>query len=94
LLAEVYAVPMMKRPFWVAQQVEVAFFEGLGERIRARSSRPQLPFEVQGDFIVMLDSDPIPSPDELERLFMGVPGMTASDGSNVTFLVRTAIRCT
>jgi hypothetical protein len=33
LLAEVYVVPRLERPFWVAQQLEVAIFEGLRERI-------------------------------------------------------------
>lgn len=33
LLAEVYAVPRAERPFWVAQQLEVAIFEGLMERL-------------------------------------------------------------
>lgn len=33
LLAEVYAVPRVERPFWVAQQLEVAIFEGLRDRI-------------------------------------------------------------
>jgi hypothetical protein len=33
LLAELYAVPRMERPFWVAQQLEVAIFEGIGERL-------------------------------------------------------------
>jgi hypothetical protein len=34
LLAEVYAVPRIERPFWVLEQLEVALFEGLGGRIR------------------------------------------------------------
>jgi hypothetical protein len=33
LLAEVYVVPRIERPFWVAQQLEVAIFEGLGDRL-------------------------------------------------------------
>jgi hypothetical protein len=33
LIAELYAVPRRERPFWVAQQLEVAIFEGLGERV-------------------------------------------------------------
>lgn len=33
LLAELYAVPRWERPFWVAQQLEVAVFEGLWERV-------------------------------------------------------------
>ena len=33
LRAELFAVPRLVRPFWVAEQLEVALFEGLGERI-------------------------------------------------------------
>ncbi len=33
LLAEVYAVPRVERPLWVAQQLEVAIFEGLMDRL-------------------------------------------------------------
>jgi len=33
LLAELYAVPRWERPFWVAQQIEEALFEGLWERV-------------------------------------------------------------
>ena len=36
ILAELRAVPRWERPFWVAEQVEVALFEGLLERIRSR----------------------------------------------------------
>jgi hypothetical protein len=32
LPAELYAVPTIKRPLWVAMQLEVALFEGLGHR--------------------------------------------------------------
>lgn len=38
LQAELYVVPWWERPFWVAQQLEVAVFEGLGGRIRTASS--------------------------------------------------------
>jgi hypothetical protein len=34
LRAELYAVPRPVRPFWVIEQLEVALFEGLGERLR------------------------------------------------------------
>lgn len=34
MLGELRAVPFLERPLWVAQQLEVAVFEGLGERIR------------------------------------------------------------
>ena len=33
LLAELHAVPRIERPFWVVEQLEVALFEGLWERI-------------------------------------------------------------
>jgi hypothetical protein len=39
LLGEVHAVPRIERPFWVAEQVEVALFEGLRARIRRWRSR-------------------------------------------------------
>jgi hypothetical protein len=44
LLGELYGVPRIERPFWVAEQLEVAVFEGLGSRIKrlfgTSSSRP------------------------------------------------------
>ncbi|MGH3784090.1 MAG: hypothetical protein ACRDRO_26595 [Pseudonocardiaceae bacterium] len=36
LIAELYAVPRIERPLWVAEQLEVALFEGLSHRVRAR----------------------------------------------------------
>ncbi len=39
LIAELYAVPHIKRPLWVAQQLEVALFEGLGHRVSATIRR-------------------------------------------------------
>ena len=35
LIAELYAVPRIQRPLWVAEQLEVALFEGLGHRVSA-----------------------------------------------------------
>ncbi len=35
LIAELYAMPRIQRPLWVAEQLEVALFEGLAHRIRA-----------------------------------------------------------
>ena len=32
LIAELYAVPRIQRPLWVAEQLEVALFEGLAHR--------------------------------------------------------------
>ena len=50
LLGELYAVPRIERPFWVAEQLEVALFEGLRDRFRAwrdeRASRPPMPGDV------------------------------------------------
>lgn len=53
LIAELYAVPRIQRPLWVAQQLEVALFEGLGHRVsatihrlrdqRRKSRRPEVP---------------------------------------------------
>ena len=39
LIAELYAVPRIQRPLWVAQQLEVALFEGLGHRVSAAIRR-------------------------------------------------------
>ena len=39
LLGELYAVPRVERPFWVAEQLEVALFEGLRDRYKARFDR-------------------------------------------------------
>jgi hypothetical protein len=33
LLAEIHAVPRLERPFWVFEQLEVALFEGVWERV-------------------------------------------------------------
>lgn len=54
LLGELYAAPRIERPFWVAEQLEVALFEGLRDRFRAwrdgRASRPPMP----GDALLRL----------------------------------------
>jgi hypothetical protein len=34
MLAELYRVPRLERPYWVMQQLEVALFEGVWERLR------------------------------------------------------------
>jgi hypothetical protein len=40
LLAELHHVPRVERPFWVAEQLEVALVEGLGQRlVRAATGR-------------------------------------------------------
>lgn len=46
LLGELYAVPRIERPFWVAEQLEVALFEGLRDRARAWFRRRRAPKEV------------------------------------------------
>jgi hypothetical protein len=47
LIGELYAVPRIERPFWVAEQLEAALFEGLRSRIRdwrtRRASTPDDP---------------------------------------------------
>ena len=35
LIAELYAVPRIERPLWVAEQLEVALFEGVPHRVSA-----------------------------------------------------------
>lgn len=35
LIAQLYTVPRKERPLWVAEQLEVALFEGLGQRVSA-----------------------------------------------------------
>jgi hypothetical protein len=39
LLSELYDVPRIERPFWVAEQLELALFEGLRDRIKPLSER-------------------------------------------------------
>lgn len=39
LIAELYAVPRIQRPLWVAEQLEVALFEGLAHRVSATLRR-------------------------------------------------------
>lgn len=36
LVAELYSVPKWERPFWVTEQIEVAVFEGLSDRLHDR----------------------------------------------------------
>lgn len=42
LLAELYAVPRVERPFWVFEQLEVALFEGLCVRLAAQRAASAL----------------------------------------------------
>ncbi len=44
LIAELYAVPRIQRPLWVAEQLEVAVFEGLGHRVSTGIRRLGLGF--------------------------------------------------
>lgn len=53
LIAELYEVPRLTRPFWVAEQIETAVFDGLGARFRSARQRrrsddvsPDLPLDV------------------------------------------------
>ncbi|MDY7102133.1 MAG: hypothetical protein S0880_13180 [Actinomycetota bacterium] len=39
LVAELYVVPRLERPFWVVQQLEVSLFEGLPARLSAVAAR-------------------------------------------------------
>lgn len=39
LIGDLYAYPRIERPFWVAQQLETALFEGLGGRLAAWHAR-------------------------------------------------------
>jgi hypothetical protein len=39
LHGELYSVPRFERPFWVAEQMEVALFEGLRSRLARRGNR-------------------------------------------------------
>lgn len=39
LVAELYDVPVLRRPLWVAQQIETAMFEGLGQRAKNLAAR-------------------------------------------------------
>ena len=51
LLSELYAVPRIERPFWVAEQLEVALFEGLRDRLRAwRDRRTPRIDDLRADF--------------------------------------------
>ena len=60
LLAELYAVSRIERPFWVAEQLEVALIEGLGNRVRRHTGKPgQPPHEtVLGLPALRLDAGP------------------------------------
>jgi len=41
LIAELYAMPRIQRPLWVAEQIEVALFEGIAHRLLAHRSPGQ-----------------------------------------------------
>ncbi|MGH3830702.1 MAG: hypothetical protein ACRDRS_09675 [Pseudonocardiaceae bacterium] len=42
LKAELYVLPWWERPLWVAEQLEVALFEGLPHRLRSRRDKGAL----------------------------------------------------
>jgi hypothetical protein len=42
LLGELHAVPRIERPFWVAEQLEVALFEGLRSRFARKTAHDPL----------------------------------------------------
>jgi hypothetical protein len=60
LIAELYAVPRIQRPLWVAEQLEVALFEGLAHRPLAH--RP--PGQQQAVPPPEIAPPPEPKPDE------------------------------
>ncbi len=43
LLGELYNVPRIERPFWVAEQFETALFDGLGGRLAAWRAKRTIP---------------------------------------------------
>jgi hypothetical protein len=43
LIGELYAYPRIKRPFWVAEQLETALLEGLGGRLAAKRAERMVP---------------------------------------------------
>jgi hypothetical protein len=65
LIAELYAVPRIQRPLWVAEQLEVALFEGLARRVpgllRRLSSRGRTGRQTVGRYLVSLLTTMAPS---------------------------------
>ena len=49
LLGELYSVPRIERPFWVAEQLEVALFEGLRGRLAARRAKRTIQQAIQNN---------------------------------------------
>jgi hypothetical protein len=61
LIAELYAVPRLQRPLWVAEQLEVALFEGLAHClsavIRSLDDRRRARWKfVQGHWVTLQDN--------------------------------------
>ncbi|WP_063127429.1 hypothetical protein [Nocardia fusca] len=56
LPAELYAVPRLVRPFWVAEQFETVLYEGTGLRYRARRTRA-LAKRLAADGLTALDHE-------------------------------------
>lgn len=46
LIAELYAISRHERPLWVAEQMEVALFEGVAQRLRAQDRRERRRYPV------------------------------------------------
>src|SRR5271154_5468069 len=61
LIGELYAVPRIERPFWVAEQFEIAFFEGLRHRFGAWRAKqlPRLKEARSHDFVARALRDSI-----------------------------------
>lgn len=64
LLGELYAVPRIERPFWVAEQLEIAVFEGLRGRFATgrRNSAPGrgLGLAIVGVVVILAMLDALP----------------------------------
>ena len=56
LIAELYAVPRIERPVWVAQQLETALFEGIASRRSKRAAAAAVP---AGDIVSTEPTSPI-----------------------------------
>src|SRR5256885_9658464 len=61
LLGELYAVPRIERPFWVAEKMELAFIEGLGGRLlmAIKHCSPRRRFSVPSDTLIAFRQSPV-----------------------------------
>ncbi|MDR1431690.1 MAG: hypothetical protein LBI99_06180, partial [Propionibacteriaceae bacterium] len=75
MIAAVYAVPRWERPFWVLQQVECVFREGILERLLDAAGGRLFNWWVLGDWVAMHLAHPntfeIPTVDEIALLRPG-----------------------